>query len=461
MKSRGSAFVTNTTRPWVDDSTVALFTDLYELTMMQAYHAEGMTDEAIFSLFVRRLPRTRNYLLACGIGAAVDYLERLCFSDQDIDCIASLGQFNDDFLSWLRSFRFTGTVRAVAEGMPVFANEPILEIRAPIAEAQVVETFVMNQINVATILATKASRMVVAAEGRPVVDFAPRRMHGTDAAIKGAHAFAVAGIQATSNVLAGMIHGVPVTGTMAHSFIQAHDSEMDAFRAFNRLYPGTVLLVDTYDTLAGVRKVVTLAKELGEAAKVRAIRLDSGDLHALSVAARKILDEGGLGHVNIFASGGLDEHIIADLIARGAPIDGFGVGTSLGVSDDAPGLDIAYKLCAYAGKGRLKLSKGKPILPGSKQVFRRIENGRARGDVIARDGESLAGTPLLLPVMKDGKRIPGALPDLAHAHEHARKALGQLPEEIRAIRPVRTPYPVTISPALEVYQAEVARTVCS
>lgn len=447
------------TTPWVDDSNVALFTDLYELTMLQAYVANGMHEEAVFSLFVRRLPERRNYLLACGIEDVLHYLEHVRFTADHLDYLASLGQFSGDFLNWLKDFRFTGDVHAVAEGTPVFANEPILEVVAPIAQAQLAETFIMNQVHLQTVLASKAARVVSAAEGRAVVDFGPRRMHGTDAAIKAARAFYIAGVTATSNVLAGRIYGVPVSGTMAHSFIQACDGEAAAFRAFARLYPETVLLVDTYDTLEGVRRVIELAHDLGEDFKVRAIRLDSGDLIGLAREARAMLDGAGLVHVEIFASGGLDEDAVAKIIAEDAPITGFGIGTAMGVSQDVPGLDIAYKLCSYAGRGRVKLSSGKPILPGRKQVFRIEENGRARKDTIARADEELPGRPLLQPVMKAGHRLPESRTDLEGTRRYAREQIGLLPRAMQAITPAKPPYSVTISDALKEYQRSVTQEV--
>ena len=398
--------------PGHDVHNLALFTDLYELTMLQAYVEVGMQEQATFSLFTRRLPKRRNYLLACGLDDVLSYLESLRFDEESLEYLASLGRFKDSFLSWLRDFRFTGDVHAVLEGTPVFANEPILEITAPIAEAQLAETFVVNQIHLQTTLASKAARVVTAARGRAVVDFGARRIHGTDAAIKAARAFYIAGVAATSNVLAGKIYGLPVTGTMAHSFVQAWDDEKDAFRSFVRLYPDTVLLVDTYDTLKGVGRVCELAKELGDQFKVRAVRLDSGDLAELAWRTREILDAAGLGTVEIFASSGLDEDVIDGLVTRGAPITGFGVGTKMGVSEDAPSLDIAYKLCAYAGQGRVKLSTGKPILPGRKQVFRIEQNGRAVRDVIARADEDFDGRPLLHLVMQDGRRTAEGTIDL-------------------------------------------------
>jgi nicotinate phosphoribosyltransferase len=433
----------------------ALFTDLYELTMLQAYFEEEMTEEAVFSLFVRRLPARRNYLLACGLDAVLDYLERLRFSEDDLSYLSSLGQFSDRFLERLRDLRFTGDVSAVPEGTPVFADEPILEIAAPLPQAQVVETFVMNQVHLQTLLSTKAQRVVTAAAGRPVIDFGARRMHGVDAALKAARAFYIGGVVATSNVLAGKTYGIPVAGTMAHSYIQAHSDEAAAFRAFTKLYPDTVLLVDTYDTLEGVGRVRELADSLGDDFKVTAVRLDSGDLAALAAETRKRLDEAGLERVEIFASGGLDEDRIDALLSAGAPIDGFGVGTSMGVSSDVPDLDIAYKLCEYAGGGRLKLSPGKPVLPGRKQVFRFEEGGRSVRDVIGRCDEDLPGRPLLVPVMRRGKRLPPGHVELESIRNHARRSLQRLPDRVLSLTRAEPSYPVKISAGLSRYKKSI------
>jgi nicotinate phosphoribosyltransferase len=447
--------MTAATTPWLDYARLGLFTDLYELTMLEVYLERGMEETATFSLFVRRLPERRNYLLACGLEDVLHYLERLRFTREGLDYLASLGRFSERFLHWLEEFRFAGDVDAVPEGTPVFANEPLLEITAPIAQAQLVETFVMNQMHLQTVLASKAARVVTAAAGRSVVDFGPRRMHGIDAAIKAARAFYIAGVAATSNTLAGQIYGVPVAGTMAHSFVQAADNEMSAFRAFAALYPETILLVDTYNTLEGVRHVIALARELGDGFNVRAVRLDSGDLLDLAEKVRSMLDEAGLARVEIFASGSLDEDKVAELVANGAPITGFGVGTAMGVSEDAPGLDIAYKLCAYGSRGRLKLSTGKPILPGRKQVFRVEENGRAVRDVITRAGEPEVGRPLLRAVMRGGRRLPEGSVDLQAARRRAQDEIARLPDQIRAIRPVERRYPVEVSAALQAYRDQV------
>ncbi len=437
----------------------ALFTDLYELTMAQAYFEEAMTENAVFSLFVRRLPARRNFLLACGLASVLDYLQSLRFHNDDLAYLASLGKFSDLFLDRLRDFRFTGEVYAVPEGTPVFANEPILEIVAPLPQAQLVETFVMNQIHVQTVLASKAQRVVTAADGRPVIDFGSRRMHGIDAALKAARAFYIGGVAATSNVLAGREYGAPVAGTMGHSYIQAHENETEAFRVFARRYPGTVLLVDTYDTLAGVRKVIELTNTLGEGFKISAVRLDSGDLLALSKEVRRLLDQAGLGKIEIFVSGGLDEDKIAQLVASGAPINGFGVGTSMGVSKDAPDLDIAYKLSEYAGKGRLKLSAAKPILPGRKQVFRINEKGCDVRDVIACADEALSGRPLLEAVMRNGERLAAGRVDLKSARAHAEQQTSLLPEHIRAVQAADPPYPVEVSNKLSVLQQNLTNEI--
>lgn len=450
---------TATDAAWVTPENVALLTDLYELKMVQAYWREDLLDDAVFSLFVRRLPPGRNFLLACGLDDALRYLEGLRFTPETLDYVAGLPEFRADFVEWLADFRFTGEVRAVREGTPVFANEPILEIAAPLPEAQLIESFLLNQVHLQTTLASKAARVVLAARGRPAVDFGLRRTHGADAALKAARAFHIAGVTATSNVLAGHVYGIPVAGTMAHSYIQVHESELEAFRAFSALYPQTVLLVDTYDTIEGVRHVARLARELGGEFHVAAVRLDSGDLGALAVAARGVLDEAGLEDVEIFASGGLDEHEIERLLSQGAPIDGFGVGTSMGISQDAPSLDMVYKLTEYAGRGRLKLSPGKSILPGRKQIFREEADGTFVRDVIARADEDGPGRALVQPVMRHGRRLRAADFTLDEAREHAARQIAALPAHIRELAPADPPYPVEISDDLHALQQRVTDAV--
>jgi nicotinate phosphoribosyltransferase len=427
-----------------------LITDLYELTMLQSYFDSGMNGLAVFDLFVRRLPGERNYLIACGLDDVLAYLENLRFDKDSIDYLRSLQQFSESFLESLLSFRFTGDVYAVPEGAVVFGNEPILEVAAPLPQAQLIETYAMNQIHLPTLAASKASRVVSAAQGKTVVDFGLRRMQGADTGLKAARAFYIAGIDATSNVLAGKLYGIPVAGTMAHSFVQAHDSELESFRNFVRTFPETTLLVDTYDTLDGVRNVVKLARELGSAFRVRAIRLDSGNLEVLSKGARRILDEAGLRQVGIFASSGLDEYAIRRLLLAGAPITGFGVGSRMGVSADVPCLDTAYKLVEYAGRPTLKSSPGKVSLPGRKQILR--QSGK---DVIALQDEQEPGEPLLRKVMAAGRRLePPA--QLHQARLYRAAQLQALPSRLLELDPVE-PYPVELSPKLRALQERLLR----
>jgi nicotinate phosphoribosyltransferase len=432
-------------------SSSALFADLYEFTMLRAYFELGMDAQATFSLFVRNLPPQRNFLIAAGLNDLLDEIENLRFEPQQIDYLASLEFSSKPFLDWLANFRFSGDIYAMREGTPFFENEPIMEVVAPIAEAQLIETLILNQIGLQTILTSKAARVVAAARGRSVVDFGARRAQGIDAANKGARAFYIGGVESTSNVAAGQAYGLPVAGTMAHSFVEACASEMEAFRSFSDVFPDTTLLVDTYDTIEGVKKVVALAKERGADFKVGAVRLDSGDLDALSREARRILDDAGLSHVQIVASGGLDETKIDALTSRGAPIDIFGVGTDMAVSSDAPALDIAYKLTEYAGEGRMKLSPGKRSLPGRKQVFREFRDGVAVRDVIARHSETLAGVPLLQPVMLSGRRVAAQSCDLQQFRAYAKEQIAALPQSLRALHS-HEHYDVAISSALAEYE---------
>jgi nicotinate phosphoribosyltransferase len=433
----------------------ALFTDLYQLNMLRAYFELGMTEQAAFSLFVRKLPPQRNFLVACGVADLLNEIESFRFEVDHLRYLHTLGQFTDAFLEWLHEFRFSGDIYAMREGTPFFPNEPILEVVAPIAQAQILETLIINQIGLQTILASKAARIVAAARGRPVIDFGARRAQGFDAGIKGARAFYVGGIDATSNLAAGKTYEIPVAGTVAHSFIEACSSEMDAFGAFARIFPDTTLLVDTYDTLAGVANVISLSRSLGSDFRIRAIRLDSGDLGQLARQARHMLDEAGLERVQIVASGGLDEHQIDRLTTGNAPIDLFGVGTDMAVSSDAPALDIAYKLTEYAGRGRMKLSTDKSTLPGRKQVFRHFENETAIYDVIGRHDESLGGSPLLAPVMLSGKRTEPDVGQLAQIRSYAKEAIQALPQARQALSPRPAAYEVKISPRLSHYEQEV------
>jgi nicotinate phosphoribosyltransferase len=435
----------------------ALLTDLYQLTMAQAYVAEGMQEPAVFELFVRQLPPGRNYLVACGLEDVLEFLEGLQFGTEDLEYLASLGRFRPEFLDYLGALRFSGTVRAMPEGTVFFAGEPVLEVVAPLPQAQLVETYLLNQIHFQTLIASKAARVVTAAAGRAVVDFGLRRYHGTDAGLKAARAAYVAGVESTSNVLAGKRYGIPVAGTMAHSYILAHRDELSAFRAFAGIYSETVLLVDTYDTIAGVRHVIELARELGPEFRIRAIRLDSGDLGALAQQARTLLYEAGLAQVGIFASGDLDEYRIAELVASDAPINGFGVGTRMGTSADAPYLNCAYKLVEYGGRPCMKLSTAKMTLPGRKQVFRQLRSGRLVGDRVGLHDERPSGRALLAPVMRDGHRLPGSAPPLAQIRGYCRDEISALPRHVLELGPAATAYPVDLSLPLKAERDHLLR----
>ncbi|MGE5194576.1 MAG: nicotinate phosphoribosyltransferase [Deltaproteobacteria bacterium] len=434
--------------PQIDPLRSALFTDMYELTMAQAYDAEGMDQTAVFELIFRKMPGDRNYFVAAGLDDVLTYLENFHVTDDDRAWLRRQGMFAEPFLERLQRVRFRGDVYALPEGTLVFPGEPLVQVVAPILEAQIVEMLVLNQIHFQTVAATKASRVVLAAAGREVVDFGSRRAHGSDAAMKVARVSYLAGATGTSNVLAGKVYGIPVFGTMAHSYIQAHDDESQAFEAFARLYPETTLLVDTYDTIHGVQKVIDLSRRLGERFHVRTIRLDSGDLGALARQSRQMLDDAGLNSVRIFATSGLDENQVAALVVEGAPIDVFGVGTKLAVSEDVPALDMAYKLVEYAGLPRMKFSAKKVVLPGRKQVFRQVEGGRMSRDVIGRYDEKLAGEPLLQQVMRGGKRLAAGDVKLEEARRHALSEQDRLPDTLRQLNRAAVPYPIEVSGAL-------------
>ncbi len=431
----------------------ALFADLYELTMAQAYWQHGHNGPATFSLAFRNLPPDRGYAVFAGLEDALDHLEALRFTTADVDYLRSLGLFDAAFLDWLPSLRFTGDVRAMGEGELVFAEEPVVEVTAPVIEAQLVETAVMNAIGLQTMLATKAARVVYAAQGRAVVEFAARRTQGEEAADRLARVSYMAGFGGTSNVLAAARYGIPPVGTMAHSFISSFPTEADAFDAYADSFPDTsTLLVDTYDTVEGVRRAAETGKRLREAGHaLRAVRLDSGDLLALSIASRRLLDDAGLADVQVFASGGLDEFDVEALLGAGAPIGGFGVGTKLGVSADAPWMDWAYKLSEYGGAPVLKLSEGKSSLAGRKQVYRRSDgDGLYAGDTLALEDEQLPegdGAPLLAEVMRNGQRT-GSAPALLELRRRFAANFARLPERHKALRSPEV-YPVDHTWALE------------
>ena len=407
-----------------------LLTDLYQLTMVTAYQELGMEQEAVFEFFVRRMPSQRGFLMAAGLEQALDYLEALRFEEGDLRWLEETGRFRTGAVQRLAALRFTGDVDAMPEGSVFFANEPVLRVTAPLPEAQLVESRIVNLLNFQSMVATKAARCRLAAAQRGLADFGMRRAHGAEAALLAARACYIAGFDSTATVEAGREFSIPLTGTMAHSFIQAHDDETAAFRDFARVHPrGVTLLIDTYDTVRAAQKVVELARQ---GLPIAAVRLDSGDLAALSREVRALLDAGGCIDMRIVASGNLDEFEIKKLLDGGAPIDAFGVGTRLDVSSDAPYLDCVYKLQEYAGRPRRKRSSGKSTWPGRKQVFREMSGeGRIRADVVGLSDENLPGRPMLQPVMRGGRRL--ARPTLDEIRAHARKELETLPEECRRI----------------------------
>ena len=434
----------------------ALLTDLYQLNMLQAYLEHGETKPAVFEFFVRRLPARRGFLLAAGLEQALDYLESLRFSQDDLDWLKKSGRFGDNLIDYLAAFRFAGDVDAMPEGTAFFADEPILRVAAPMPQGQLVETMLINLLHFQTLIASKAARMVLAAPGKVLVDFGLRSAHGGEAGLLAARAAYLAGFAGTATVEADKRYGIPIFGTMAHSFIQAHDDEAVAFERFARARPNSVIfLIDSYDTEAGARKVVALAPRLKEAGiTIRGVRIDSGDLAALARSVRRILDDGGLKDVTIFASGGVDEYALMKFAAGGAPIDGFGIGTSLMASPDAPTLDCAYKLQEYAGLPRRKRSVGKETWPGRKQVWRRsATDGRMTGDSLSVETDNHPGEKLIELVMQNGRRL--AQPTLTDIRARAAKSLEALPEPLRRLESAA--YPVEVGESLKRLAAEFDR----
>jgi nicotinate phosphoribosyltransferase len=462
---------------------LALSTDLYELTMAAAYFDNGFMDKAIFELFIRRLPPHRAFLIAAGLEQALEYLTALRFTTEQIDYLRehpAFTQVSREFLDYLAEFRFTGDVWAMPEGTAAFGMEPLLRVTAPIIEAQIIETFLLSTINLQTMIASKTARVVKAAAGRNVIEFGTRRAHGSEAGLYAARAAFIAGSIGTSNVEAGYLFSIPTFGTLAHSFVMSFDKEDEAFRAFLKVFPQTAtVLVDTYDTVAAVER---LARDFGP--NIPSIRLDSGDLCALSIRCREILDQAGMQETKIFASSDLNEYRIADLIARGAQVDAFGVGTEMATSFDSPALSGVYKLVGLERDGRVqmrvKLSQDKATYPGPKQVWRLTNDaGKYTQDIVAlsdeaspdaRDGRAL---PLLVQVMKDGRVIDeNVAPASGHENQTASAArqlrffrlqsaaaraateLQRLPDSLLALD-AEASYPVTFSARLQEEQAKL------
>ncbi len=427
-----------------------LLTDLYQLTMLQSYDECGMKKDAVFEFFVRKLRPGRGFLMAAGLEQALEFLEHVHFSPEEIDWLASTGRFSKKFLTHLKDMRFTGDVHAMPEGTIFFPDEPILRVTAPMPQAQLVETRLINLLHFQTVIASKAARMVLMAPEKQLVDFGLRRAHGAEAGLLAARASYIAGFTGTATILADMQFGIPIFGTMAHSFVQAHDNEIQAFKDFAHAQPdNVVLLIDTYDTEAAAHKVVALASQLQQdGIQIKGVRIDSGNLTDHAKKVRQILDSGGLNYVTIFASGDLDEYVLRDMMAADAPIDGFGMGTRLDTSSDLPYLDCAYKLQEYDGKARRKHSEGKQTWPGRKQVYRHYDsNGCMARDVVTTEQDFQPGEPLLIPVMRGGCRLTKAI-SLEQIRCHAADNLAQLPEPLRQLQEP-TSYQVEISPTLQ------------
>ncbi|WP_136798631.1 nicotinate phosphoribosyltransferase [Desulfosediminicola ganghwensis] len=438
-----------------------LLTDFYQLTMMQAYYDHGMEDEAVFEFFVRKLPSERKFFVASGLEQVVEYLETVHFSEADIDFLRRDGRFNENFLNRIRDFEFSGSVDAMAEGTLFFTDEPILRITAPLPVAQLVETRIINILQFQTLIASKAIRMKQIMPESTLIDYGLRRAHGAEAGLLAARASYIAGFTGTATVAAGMTFSIPVYGTMAHSFIQAHLSERKAFSDFAVSHPdNTVLLLDTYDTIRGAHKAVDLARDLANRnIKIKGVRLDSGDMIKLSRQVRKILDDGGLHDVAIFASGNLDEYALQRFRDEAAAVDGFGIGTKMTTSADVPYLDCAYKLVEYAGQGRRKLAQNKSTWAGRKQVFRNYgDDGTMTGDTMCLAHELHSGEKLIKPVMQQGKRV-SQLPTLDETRTYVLKQLGTVPEGLQPDSEEDYYYPVQQSEELVSYCDEVSKVM--
>lgn len=432
-----------------DAQKSVLLTDLYQLTMLQGYFDQGMEDTAVFEFFVRKFPPQRNFLIAAGLEQTLTFVENVRVTPAELEWISGYGSFRPPFVRYLEKLRFTGDIHAMPEGTVFFPNEPILRVTAPIAEAQLIESRLINLLHFQTLIASKAARSVVAAPNKLLVDFGLRRAHGAEAGLLAARASYLAGFAGSATVLSAPLFGIPVFGTMAHSFVQAHDDETIAFDHFAHSLPDNViLLIDTYDTEAAAEKVVRLAPKLErDGITIKGVRLDSGDLADHAFKVRRILDEGGLKHVTIFASGSVDEYVMERLLQKGAPIDGFGIGTHMDTSADAPYLDCAYKLVEYAGKARRKRSEGKVLWPGRKQVYRSYDNdGGMAGDVLTVEGDAREGEPLIRPFMKAGQRVWPA-ESLQEARRRALAEIKRMPRSLLALDHAPD-YPVTVSEAL-------------
>ncbi|MFQ5937869.1 MAG: nicotinate phosphoribosyltransferase [Acidiferrobacterales bacterium] len=441
-------------------TTSALLTDLYMLTMLQGFFDQGMEEPAVYEFFVRDLPPERGFLMAAGLEQALEYLETVRFTDEELSWLTDTNRFTTDFVDYLSKLRFAGDVHAMPEGTVFFPNEPILRVSAPIPQAQLVETRLINLLHLQSLIASKAARCVLAAPGKLLVDFGLRRAHGAEAGLLAARAGYLAGFSGTATVQAGQLFNIPIFGTMAHSFVQAHASEAEAFEHFAHAQPdNVVLLIDTYDTEAAAQVVVELAPRLKEKGiAIKGVRLDSGDLVTHAKKVRKILDDGDLQDTTIFSSGNLDEYALRELLEQGAPIDGFGVGTRLDTSADAPYLDCAYKLVEYAGHPRRKRSEGKATWPGRKQVYRSYDDAKhMRGDVLTTEDDAGDGEPLIKLVMQAGERVQPP-ESLTTVRARAAEQLSRLPAHLQKLKQ-QPPYPVRVSETLRSLARQADREV--
>jgi nicotinate phosphoribosyltransferase len=431
-----------------------LFTDLYELTMAASYFANQLFSTATFSLFTRDNHFKRNFFVAAGLEDVLNELAAYRFSEQDIKYLQTTGIFSNEFLSYLAGLRFSGEIFAMPEGTIFFANEPVLEVTAPIIEAQMIETFLLNTMGFQSMIASKAARCVHVAGNRPLIDFSLRRTQGQDAGNNVARSTYIAGFSATSNVLAGQRFGIPISGTMAHSYVEAFTGDLAAFSAYSKTFPdNSIFLIDTYDTIDGAKHAVTIAKQMKENGhSLIGVRLDSGDMADLSQKVRKIFDDAGLFDVKIFASSGFDEFKIAKVIDQGAKIDAFGVGTKVGVSADAPYLDVVYKMVHFKDRNVRKLSPGKITLAGKKQVFRKSDpNGRYLEDIMGlRDDIIDQGKPLLKKVMENGE-ILRPHPPLQTIQDRFKNNFALLDDRYKSILE-HNAYPVKLSKHLKKLQ---------
>lgn len=441
---------------------ITLLVDLYELTMAQAYFIYKDNARATFDLFAREIPANRAYLVACGLQDALEYIKNLSFGREDVAYLKKQNLFSTAFLRYLENFRFHGDIWAMPEGTVFFPGEPVIRVTAPIIEAQIIESFLLNTINLQAMIASKAARVVFAAGGRGVYDFSLRRTHGQDAGIKAARSSYIAGCSGTSNVLAGKLYNIPVAGTMAHSFVMSFKEEIDSFLAYSTTFPKrTILLVDTYDTKKGIENAITTGRYLKEQGyELQGIRLDSGNIVYLSRLARRMLDKAGFKSVKIFASGNLDEFKIRDLLKKKACVDNFGVGTNMGTSIDAPSLDVIYKLSEVTDqKGRflptMKLSKSKVTYPGRKQIFRsRDKKGNFVRDILGLENERIKGEPLLVKVVDKG-RIVYKAPPLNKIRAYLKSNLLKFPRGLQDLS-CKYKYPVVISPGLRKLRRDLA-----